>query len=55
MIHVALVIMLMATYTEVGGKDICLAKKEENRFTSLRNQLKSFEKTISDLEKGLKG
>ncbi|CAG2240417.1 CD206 [Mytilus edulis] len=51
---IALVIILMATYNEVGGKDICLAKKEENRFTSLRNQLKSFEKTISDLEKGLK-
>ncbi|VDI30464.1 C-type lectin domain family 4 member D [Mytilus galloprovincialis] len=44
----------MATYTEVSGKDICLAKKEENCFTILRNQLKRFENSISDLVKGLK-
>lgn len=55
MIHIALVIILKATYTEVGGKDICLAKKEENCFTILRNQLKRFENSISDLVKGLKG
>lgn len=52
---IALVIILMAMYNEVSGKDICLAKKEERNLKSLRNQLKTFEKTINDLETGLKG
>lgn len=52
---IALLVVLVATYVQVGGQNVCLETKEKGHLNQLRNQLKGFEKTISDLEKGLKG
>ncbi|CAC5385071.1 unnamed protein product [Mytilus coruscus] len=51
---IALVVVLVATFVEVGGHNVCLEKQEKSNLNQLRNQLKGFEKTISHLEKGLK-
>lgn len=40
---IALVIVLVATYVEVGGHNVCLETKEKGHLNQLRNQLKSFE------------
>ncbi|CAC5396454.1 unnamed protein product [Mytilus coruscus] len=52
---IAVVLVLWAMYVEAGRQDVCLAKTEKSHLSNLRNQLKGFEKTIGDLEKGLKG
>lgn len=51
---IVLVIYLMATYVQVDGQAVCLPKPEESQLNNLRNQLRGFEKTLSDLEWGLK-